>query len=104
MTRIKEYLELLTSEMEGFQSDVNRLETIHENLKNLKVSIDLKELKSELREYHAQLERQREDRNQFYTRLETLVKQAGIHTNRAMITFILVILTSAALLFYAYNT
>lgn len=104
MTRIKEYLELLTSEMEGFQSDVNRLETINENLKSLKVSIDLKELKSELHDYHSQLERQREYQDQLYTRLETLVKKARVYTNRVIITFILGILITAASLLYACNT
>lgn len=33
MTRIKDFMELLTSEMEGFQDDVNRLEAVNIRLK-----------------------------------------------------------------------
>ncbi|WP_417359680.1 DUF6730 family protein [Galbibacter sp.] len=104
MTRIKEHLELLTFEMERFQGDVKRLETINENMKNIKVSIDLDELKSELGDYHAHLERHRENQDRFYTRLEWLVKRAEAYTNRVIIAFIVLILITAASLIYVSNT
>ena len=103
MTRIKEYLELLSSEMDGFQSDVKRLETINENLKNLKVSIDLTELKDELDDYNIQLKRQRAYQDQFYANLESLFKKAMAYTKWVMITFVLVILITVASFLYTSN-
>jgi len=103
MTRIKEYMELLTSEMEAFRSDVNRLETINERIKDLKVSIDLKELKTALMEHSNQLEKQREHQERFYTRMEQLFQKAGVYPKGAVITFILAILISVASLLYAYR-
>ena len=48
MTRIKEYMELLTSELEEFRDDVNRLEVINDQIKDVKVAIDLSEIKTKL--------------------------------------------------------
>jgi hypothetical protein len=104
MTRIKEYMELLTSEIEAFRSDVNRLETINERIKDLKVSIDLKELKAALMEHNNQLEKQREYQERFYTRMETLFQKAGVYPKWAIIVFIVAILISVASLLYAYRT
>ena len=52
MTRAKEYMELLTSEMEEFRSDVSRLEIINDQIQNTKVAIDLSEIKSLLETYN----------------------------------------------------
>lgn len=75
MTKIKEYMELLTSEMETFRGDVNRLEVINDRIKDLKVSIDLKELKAELKEYNSELAKQREYQERFYLRMEILFQK-----------------------------
>jgi len=104
MTRIKEYMEQLTSEMEALRSDVNRLETINERIKDLKVSIDLKELKTALMEHSNQLEKQRKYQERFYTRMELLFENAGVYPKWAVITFIVAILISVASLLYAYRT
>lgn len=76
MTKIKEYMELLTSEMETFRGDVNRLEVINDRIKDLKVSIDLKELKAELKEYNSELAKQREYQERFYLRMEILFQKS----------------------------
>lgn len=76
MTKIKEYMELLTSEMETFRGDVNRLEVINDRIKDLKVSIDLKELKAELKEYNSELAKQREYQERFYLRMENFVPKS----------------------------
>lgn len=81
MTKIKEYMELLTSEMETFRGDVNRLEVINDRIKDLKVSIDLKELKAELKEYNSELAKQREYQERFYLRMEILFQKAGVYLN-----------------------
>lgn len=88
MTRIKEYLELLSNEMEGFQDDVNRLEVVNNNLKGLKVAIDLKELKAELSDHHTQNKRHGELMDYYFTRLESLVKKQRVYTNRVIAIFI----------------
>ncbi|WP_136469004.1 DUF6730 family protein [Flagellimonas onchidii] len=74
MTKIKEYMELLTSEMEAFRNDVNRLEAINENLMDVKISIDLKEIKSVLKEHGEQLKNQKEEQGRFYNRMESLFR------------------------------
>lgn len=88
MTKIKEYMELLTSEMETFRGDVNRLEVINDRIKDLKVSIDLKELKAELKEYNSELAKQREYQERFYLRWKFCSKKPGVYPKWAVITFI----------------
>lgn len=104
MTKIKEYMELLTSEMEAFRNDVNRLEAINNHMKDVKVSIDLKEIKTVLKEHSKQLESHREHQKRFYNRMESLFQTAGIYPKWAVITFIVSILLSVASLVYAYQT
>lgn len=97
-------MELLTSEMEAFRDDVNRLEAINENIKDVKISIDLKEIKSFLKEHGRQLESQKEQQERFYNRMESLFQTAGVYPKWAVITFIVAILLSVASLVYAYQT
>lgn len=97
-------MELLTSEMEAFRDDVNRLEAINENIKDVKISIDLKEIKAVLKEHSKQLESQREHQERFYNRMESLFQTAGVYPKWAVITFIVAILLSAASLVYAFQT
>lgn len=104
MTKIKEYMELLTSEMEAFRYDVNRLETINENIKDVKISIDLKEIKTVLKEHSKQLENQKEQQERFYNRMKFLFQTAGVYPRWAIITFVVAILLSVASLVYAYQT
>ena len=104
MTKIKEYMELLTSEMEAFRNDVNRLEAINNHMKDVKVSIDLKEIKTVLKKHSTQLENQKEQQERFYNRMKSLFQTAGIYPKWAVITFIVAILLSVASLVYAYQT
>jgi len=104
MTKIKEYMELLTSEMEAFRDDVNRLEAINEKIKDVKISIDLKEIKAVLKEHSKQLENQKEQQERFYNRMESLFQTAGVYPKWAVITFIMAILLSVVSLAYAYQT
>lgn len=104
MTRVKEYMELLTSELEEFRDDVNRLETINNQIKDLKVAIDLSEIKPLLEEYNKELKRQSELQERQYRRFETLFKKAGVYPKWAIIIFILAILISIASLVYVYKT
>ncbi len=104
MTKIKEYMELLTSEMEAFRADVNRLETINDHMKDVKISIDLTEIKTVLKEHNTQLESHREQQERFYKRMESLFKTAGVYPKWAVITFIVAILFSVVSVVYAYHT
>ncbi len=97
-------MELLTSEMEAFRDDVNRLEAINENIKDVKISIDLKEIKTVLKEHSKQLESQREHQERFYKRMESIFQTAGAYHKWAVVIFIVVILLSVASLVYAYQT
>ena len=103
MTRIKEYMELLTSEMEEFRSDVNRLEAINDQIKDVKVAIDLSEIKPLLEEYNGQLKKQSELQEKQYKRFELLFEKAGVYPKWAIIVFILAILISITSLVYVYN-
>ena len=104
MTRIKEYMELLTSELEEFRDDVNRLEVINDQIKDVKVAIDLSEIKPILEAYNEQLKRQSERQERQYKKFEALFKKAGVYPKWAIITFILAILISVLSLVYASKT
>lgn len=97
-------MEVLTSEMEAFRDDVNRLEEINDQLKDVRVFIDLREIKVLLKEHNDRLQRQKEQQERFYTRMEILFQRAGVYPKWAIITFILTILLSIASLAYAYRT
>jgi len=103
MTRIKEYMELLTSELEEFRGDVNRLEVINDQIKDVKVAIDLSEIKPLLEAYNRQLKKQGELQERQYGRFEALFKKAGVYPKWAIISFITAILISVASLIYAYK-
>lgn len=103
MNRIKENMEIISTELEGFQKEVSRLKTIKEDLKDLRVSIDLSELKAELRSHKAQLERQREYQNEFYSKLESTCQKIRVYTNRIVITIVIALLITGAALIYTYN-
>ncbi len=96
-------MELLTSEMEAFRDDVNRLEAINENIKDVKISIDLKEIKTVLKEHSKQLDNQKEQQERFYNRMESLFQIAGVYPKWAVITFIVAIFLSVVSLVYAYQ-
>ena len=85
-------------------SDVNRLKTINDQIRDTKLAIDLSEIKPLLEAYNEQLKRQSELQEIQYKRLETLFKKAGVYPKWAIITFILAILISVASLVYAYKT
>lgn len=104
MTRAKEYMELLTSELEEFRSDVSRLESINDQIRDTKVAIDLSEIKSLLETYNNQLKRQSELQERQYRRFEALFRKAGVYPKWAVITFIIAILISVVSLIYAYKT
>ncbi|MGY5848385.1 DUF6730 family protein [Salegentibacter sp. HM20] len=104
MTRVKEYMELITSELEEFRDDVNRLGAINDQIRDTKVAIDLSEIKPLLEAYNEQLKRQSELQERQYRRFEVLFKKAGVYPKWAIITFILAILISVASMFYAYKT
>jgi hypothetical protein len=91
MTKIKEYMELLTSELEAFQDDVNRLEAINNQLKDVKISIDLQELKSILQEHSTQLKYHQAYQEQFYLKIKTLFKKAKLFLVWMMVGFVVVV-------------
>ncbi|WP_340063952.1 DUF6730 family protein [Ascidiimonas aurantiaca] len=104
MATMKEYMEVLTSEMEAFRSDVDRLEKINDQLKDTEVSIDVKEIKALLKEHQAGLERQSEQQERFHAKMESLFQRAGVYPKWAIIVFILAILLSVTSLAYVYWT
>nr|WP_298506916.1 DUF6730 family protein [uncultured Maribacter sp.] len=73
-------------------------------MKDVKISIDLKEIKEVLKEHSKQLEDQREQQERFYNRMESLFKTAGVYPKWAVITFIVAILFSVTSLVYVYHT
>ncbi|EKF55073.1 hypothetical protein I215_09431 [Galbibacter marinus] len=104
MTRITQQMELLTTEVERFQNDVKRLEGINENLQGLRVSIDLKELKTFMDHYNNLLKRQSAEQNQFYIKMDVLFKKTKVFLTWLMITFILTTLLIGGSIIYILST
>lgn len=103
MTKTKEYLELITSEMEGFKTKVNKLENINENLNNLKIAIDLKGLKAELYNFQNQLEHQHIKQKELYTRLEALHRKLLVSLKYLFIGGAIVMFFTVFILLYVYG-
>ncbi len=92
MSKIEEITEILVNEINDFNKDVTRLETINKKLETTKVSIDLVEYKSIMESHQQKMALILNSQERILNRFESLLKNAKIYPNWAVIVFIVSLL------------
>jgi hypothetical protein len=100
MSKIEEITEILVNEINDFNKDVTRLETINKKLEATKISIDLAEYKSIMESHQQKMTLILNSQERILNRFESLLKNAKIYPNWAVIVFIISLLISTSILFY----
>ncbi len=103
MSKIEEITEILVNEINDFNKNVTRLETINKKLETIKVSIDLVEYKSIMESHQQKMALILNSQERILNRFESLLKNAKIYPNWAVIVLIISILISSCSLFYVYT-
>ncbi len=103
MSKIEEITEILVNEINDFNKNVTRLETINKKLETIKVSIDLVEYKSIMESHQQKMALILNSQERILNRFESLLKKAKIYPNWAVIVLIISILISSCSLFYVYT-
>jgi hypothetical protein len=103
MLKIEEITEILVNEINDFNKDVTRLETINKKLEATKISIDLAEYKSIMESHQQKMTLILNSQERILNRFESLLKNAKIYPKWAVIVFIVSLLISVGILFYVFN-
>ncbi len=89
MSKIEELTELLVNKINTFEKGIERLEKVGDKLNSTKISIDIKEYRSLMEDYHSKIRVILNSQERIYVRYEKLLKNARIYPNWAVIVFII---------------
>jgi len=89
MSKIEEITEILVNEIEDFNKGISKLEAISDKINTTKVSIDLREYKSIIESHQLKITEVVDSQERFLNRFESLLKNAKVYPNWAVIVFIL---------------
>ena len=103
MSKIEELTEILVNEINDFNQGITKLEKINDQICTTKIRIDLAEYKSIIEKHQKGMKEQINSQGRFENRFESLLKTAKVYPNWAVIVFIISILISFTLLFYAFT-
>jgi len=104
MSKIEEITEILVNEIESFEKDISKLETISDKLSNAKINIDLKEYKLIIESHQQRMNEIVNSQERFLNRFERLLKKAKIYPNWVVIAFIGMLLLMFGSLFFIYKS
>ena len=102
MAKLEEISELLVSEIKDFEEAVKRLEKVQK----AKITIDLYEMKNLFADQRKALENQNSKAEQIHEMIETMIKEAKIYPNWAVVVFIASILLNcvgAMMVYFHYS-
>jgi hypothetical protein len=101
--KIEEIAELLVNEINDFNDDVAKLDTINQELKETKIALDLTEFKSILESHQQKTALILNSQERILDRFEELLKNARIYPTWAVVMFIILLLVAVGALFYIYK-
>ncbi len=101
MAKIEELTELLVTEINNFERGIIKLEALSEKINTTKISIDVTEFKSIIESHQQKMVSHMQTIERFEKRFENQLKQVKIYSNWAVIVFVVSILVSVFLLFFA---
>lgn len=88
MTKLEEFTALLVNETTDFKNTLEKLEELTEQLREVKVKMDLTEYKTLIQSHQEQVISNIKAMERFRNHFDTTIKQAKIYPNWAVIVFI----------------
>ena len=92
MTKLEELTELLVNEINDFNKGITKLEKINDQINTTKIRMDVTEYKSIIENHEQKMNDQVKSQERFENRFESLLKNAKVYPNWAVIIFILSLL------------
>lgn len=102
MTKLEEITALLVNEINDFKSDVEKLESIKNQINNTKIKMDLVEYKSIIEIHQRQMTSCLNTIESFENRFESKIKQAKIYPTWAVVVFIASVLFGVVSVLYCF--
>ena len=89
MTKLEELTELLVNEINDFNKGIEKLESISNKISTTKISMDVTEYKAIIENHEQKMNDQVKSQERFENRFESLIKNAKVYPNWAVIVFII---------------
>ncbi|MGB5362168.1 MAG: DUF6730 family protein [Aureibaculum sp.] len=92
MTKLEELTELLVNEINEFNKGIEKLEKINEQLNTTKIKMDINEYKAIIESHKQKMNEHINTQESFESRFVSLLKNAKVYPNWAVIVFIISLL------------
>ena len=92
MTKLEELTALLVNEINDFSKGIEKLDKINNQLKEIKVKMDLKDYKSIVEKHQQEIASHKVFMERFENRFNNKIKQAKIYPTWAVVIFIMAVL------------
>ena len=103
MAKLEELTALLVNEINDFNKGIEKLERINDQLKSIKIKMDVTEYKSIIELHQQKMASHKNAIERFESRFENQLKTVKIYPTWAVIVFIAALILTFSTLFYAYN-
>ncbi len=100
MTKIEELTELLVNEINDFNKGITKLEKINDQISTTKIRLDVAEYKSIIENHEQKMNDQIKSQELFESWFKSLLKNARIYPNWAVIVFIISLILCFGSLLY----
>jgi len=89
MTKLEELTELLVNEINDFNKGITKLEKINDQISTTKIRMDVTDFKSIIANHEQKMDDQVKSQERFESQFESLLKNAKVYPNWAVIVFII---------------
>lgn len=98
MTKLEELTALLVNELHEFNTNIEKLEKLNQDLKSTKLKLDFSDYLYSMASHKEQMERYKDAIERFEMSFEDKIKRAKIYPTWAVLVFILSILITIVLI------
>ena len=102
MTKLEELTALLVNELNEFNNNIEKLETIRKQLNDLRIKMDVSEYKAIIEEHQKQMTMTKSMIENFENRFNDKINQAKMYPTWAVIVFIVCVVITIALVTYIF--
>jgi len=102
MTKLEELTALMVNEINDFKKGVEKLEKINNQIKDVKIKIDVSEYKAIIEAHQKQMDIHKNMIEGFEKRFYNKINQAKIYPNWAVVVFIVCIVVTVVLVTYMF--
>lgn len=94
MGKLEDLTALLVNELDDFKTSIEKMETINEQLHEVKIQIDVSEYKTIIKEHQQQMQSHLNEIKGFERRFNNKIENAKIYPTWAVIVFVITVLIS----------